>query len=189
MDSTPQAMRSAMRRNSQMKRQLSHVRKNLAHQEKEAHQTIMQGNVRLVAKLTALKVKSERKASERGDDPDDTRSTSNKSDPILPPLPSHKSLAKMNSTERLQSRSKLQRVNSYREPTRSLLLPITTDNEVDSTEKLPDLMDLILAPAEESPAATPGKYAMPSWQRAELLTKKKQEEEKNKKIYGKSRRR
>ena len=165
-DPTPAALRSAVRRNSQMNRQLSRVRKSLTVEEKEAQQIISKGECKLVAKLKQFKIRSQ--SAERS-----MKSIKEIKEVNVPGETENGS-----TTEVLDSRSKIQRKKFYRDCSRATL--VIPDAEPESENKP---SEIVLQPSPEV-----SKYYMPSWQRADLIKKQKEEEDKNSKIYGKKRR-
>lgn len=168
LDPTPYNMRAAIRKNTQIRRQLSKVRMSLSTEEREAHQSITKGNFRLVAKLNQLKIKAKKSVESRNETDEEQ----------LEEVAEHsQSYQRQESMEKLDNRSKSHRNKLYRQPT------IATFPEHGEGTDLtaPDRTDL-----QPTPDLT--KYQIPSWQRAEMISKQNQEAMKKQRIYGKKRR-
>ena len=162
-------MRAAIRKNTQIRRQLSKVRVSLSTEEKEAHQAITRGNFRLVAKLNQLKIKAKKTVESKHDETD-----SHDQIEELPKGHLSRKFVSQVSMEKLDNRSKTHRNKLYRQPTLSSLVPplVVTSGELERPDEQPDLT----------------KYQIPSWQRAEKIAKQNQEAMMKQKIYGKKRR-
>lgn len=170
LDPTPYNMRAAIRKNTQIRRQLSKVRMSLSTEEREAHQSITKGNFRLVAKLNQLKIKAKKSVEAKHETDDDQVEE-------LAGGQHSRSYQRQESSERLDSRSKSHRNKLYRQPT----IASFPEHREGSDLTTPDRTDL-----QPTPDLT--KYQIPSWQRAEMISKQNQEAMKKQKIYGKKRR-
>lgn len=166
LDPTPVNMRAAIRKNTQMRRQLSKVRMSLSTEEREAQQSINKGNFRLVARLNQLKNQARKKVAEdhHGEE--------------------EESQEKQLSQDRLDSRSKNHRNKLYRQPTllNSLSASDPGSTSADSIHLEPDTR------TDLQPSPDLAKYHIPSWQRAEMIAKQNQQEQMKQKIYGRKRR-
>ena len=171
-DPTPVALRSAVRRNSQMSRQLSKVRNSLTTEERETQQIINKENLKLAAKLKQLKTRSH--SAERS--VKNPNQNNNDDDHI------HRKSDKESPAKTLENRSKMQRKMFYRQESISTLVV-----QIESEE--PTLLESVetVAGKVQQPSPELTKYQIPSYQRAELIKKQKEEEDKNNKIYGKKR--
>ena len=155
LDHRPQALRAAIKRNTQMNRQLSKVRNSLRNEERESQQLLKRGNHQLVAKLNALRIIKEIKSPQ-------------------PPTRLLTDSKKAESLDKINTRSNSQRKKLYRQPTQQMIPDIQTQPEEEAKSATPT-----------SNTDQNDKYQMPSWKRAELMMKQKKEDERNTKIYGK----
>eukprot|EP00116_Pleurobrachia_bachei_P011694 sb/3471956/ len=104
LDHRPVALRAAIKRNTQMNRQLSKVRNSLRNEERESQQLLKRGNHQLVAKLNALRIIKEIKS------------------PQPPKLDSRKE-----SLDKINTRSNSQRKKLYRQPTQQMIPEVQPD--------------------------------------------------------------
>ena len=178
LDPTPYNMRAAIRKNTQIRRQLSKVRMSLSTEEREAQQSITKGNFRLVAKLNQLKIKAKKSVEDRG-----RSDTLHEDEDQIHDLPKGQGSKPM---EKLDSRSKLHRNKLYRQPTIAAFVAPAAEQKGSSGDSVS------LEPATDrsdlQPTPDLTKYQIPSWQRAEMIAKQNQEAQKKQKIYGKKRR-
>lgn len=166
----PNNMRAAIRKNTQIRRQLSNVRTSLNHENDEVQQNLSKGSIRLVAKLNQLKLKA-------------TLARTSETSASHQATTHSKKLTSQRSKEQLENRSKGNRNRLYRQST---MTTIASEEEL-AAEKISDSNLSVRGPACRGSPPDLAKYTLPSWKRAELISKKQDEEAKNRKIYGKKR--
>ena len=106
LDHRPVALRAAIKRNTQMNRQLSRVRNSLRNEERESQQLLKRGNHQLVAKLNALRIIKEIKS---------------------PQPPKLAAESRKDSLDKINTRSNSQRKKLYRQPTQTMIPEIKSD--------------------------------------------------------------
>ena len=176
------SVRGAVRRNVAMCRQLSRVRKTLAVEQRQATLSLTRGSVTLIAKLQALRAKTNSRYSIYSTDSEaHDRSGSSVSQRNAVPSRSgaytskcHQSLPPARqSSQELDERSKSHRNKLYRQESHIVLPPLLGCQGVGSDK------------SDASTRTDEDKYNTPSWKRADIINKKKQEEIRRKRIYGK----
>ena len=117
LDPRPIALRAAMKRNTQMNRQLSRVRNSLRNEERESQQLLNRGNHQLIAKLNALRIIKEIKS------------------PLPPVQKVPDAVARKESLDKINIRSNSQRRKLYRQPTQSVIETSETKLQEEGSEQ------------------------------------------------------